>query len=85
MVSPSMCFARSTGRMVRIVEELEDGAVVKAHSKCPSYQRLRSWEKSARWAWPESWIYRPGVSPELDLLERAEWARIYPNSLRFAK
>ena len=76
-------FSRSTGRMMAVVDDPGDGLVsLRPHPQ--DGKRCAPWEREATMMWSESNIYRPGVSPVLDLLERAEWIRLYPENLRFA-
>jgi hypothetical protein len=71
--------------MFLVLDETHDRVHVRPHPKAQEYKRLRSWEKIRDAVWLESWVYRPGVSEPLDLFERAEWARFYPENLRMAQ
>lgn len=78
-------FARATGRMMKIIEQLPDGRVhVSPNPRCPEYRRLQPYEKHRDAIWPSEWVYTPRTSQPLDLLERLEWSRFYPSNLKYA-
>jgi hypothetical protein len=71
--------------MMLLLNETATGVHVRPHPKAPEYRRLRSYEKTRDAIWPESWVYRQGESEPLDLFERVEWQRYYPQNLRMAR
>lgn len=90
----SIVFSRYSGRTMKELKYDGRGAdaicenasvLVTPHPKGKDFKTLQSYEKTRRFYWAESQIYRPGLSPDLDLLEYANWMRFYPENLNLIK
>ena len=89
MIPKNAIFARSSGRMMQELTYTGRGAdcicpgatvFVKPHPR--NGEKLERYERDRTFLWPESHVYRPGISPDLDLLEYADWLSFYPENLK---